>query len=345
MKRTIIMLAMLLSVAGVATAQTIDSHIVEGGGRGPYKAEIVADESLPAFTIYRPQNLSKVVAEIGRLPLLLYGNGGCANNNVEMRLLLSEVVSQGYIAIAIGPYDEKSAVERWKEVLLTSFPAGKKVILANGEEFVEPTAEQREEMMRKEAEARRAAQQSGNQAAPQIYLNTTADQLLEALDWITDRNAEAGSEYYHSVDLHRVAVMGQSCGGAQALAVSHDPRISTTIMLNSGIGNMTMEGVDKAQLENVEVPMLYLIGGEGDVAYPNSKLDYERLSSIPVALINTPDGHSGTFYEKNGGPYAEAVTRWLNWQLRGNKADASIFLDDESLRDFNPTWVGMRKNF
>jgi len=62
------------------------------------------------------------------------------------------------------------------------------------------------------------------------------------------------------------AVMGQSCGGAQALAESHVPRFSTTVMLNSGMGEVAMLGADKEQLKNLHAPILYVVGGDIDQA-------------------------------------------------------------------------------
>jgi hypothetical protein len=64
---------------------------------------------------------------------------------------------------------------------------------------------------------------------------TTPAQLLEGLDWATRENARADSELRGHLDLTRVAVGGHSCGGLQALAISHDPRINTTLVLDSGI--------------------------------------------------------------------------------------------------------------
>ncbi len=123
------------------SAQTVKTHMVEGGGTGPYKAEIVQDASLPTHTIYRPKDMAAAVRDQGRLPVIVYANGACLNNNVQMRLLLSEVASHGYLAIAIGPYDEENTVEEWKSVLLTAYPEEKKdVILATGERFNKPTA-------------------------------------------------------------------------------------------------------------------------------------------------------------------------------------------------------------
>ena len=134
MKR-IFMAAMLVAASMMlANAQTARKQVVENGGTGPYKAEVVEDVSSPKFTTYRPQNLKSVVAQTGKLPIIVYANGGCANNNVEMRFLLSEVASHGYVAIAIGPYDEEDVVAKWKDVLSFSYPETKaKVVLANGE--------------------------------------------------------------------------------------------------------------------------------------------------------------------------------------------------------------------
>ena len=140
--------------------------------------------------------------------------------------------------------------------------------------------------------------------------------------------------------------MGQSCGGAQVLGVAHDPRIKTCVMLNSGIGDMDMMGTTKDALENLHTPMFYMIGGPGDIAYENAQKDYERIAdNIPVVMLNSKDGHSGTYYEKYGGNYAKAVVKWLDWQLKGQVGQSALFLDDEYLKMKFPEWQGVRKNF
>jgi hypothetical protein len=64
---------------------------------------------------------------------------------------------------------------------------------------------------------------------------TIDDQLLlDAIDWAIRQNGDRSSRFYDKLDTRRIAVMGQSCGGLQALAVSHDPRITTTVVWNSG---------------------------------------------------------------------------------------------------------------
>ena len=350
MKKLLMSAMMVASSVGLVNAQTAQRQVVEDGGTGPYKSEVVGDVSCPGFTVYRPQNLKDVVDRQGTLPVIVYANGACFNNNVEMRLLLSEVASYGYVVAAIGPYDEEDVIAQWKGVLQSAYPETKgEVVMANGEKILPLTAEERkareEQQAKQREEAQKKAKKNKKQQAEPPF-RTYPKMLLEVLSWLTDQNASAGSEYYHCLDLDYVAAMGQSCGGAQVLGVSHDPRIKTCVMLNSGIGDMEMMGTTKENLKNLHQPMFYMIGGPGDIAYANAQKDYERIAdNIPVVMLNSKDGHSGTYYEKHGGNYAKAVVKWLDWQLKGRVAQSAIFLDDEYLKMKFPEWQGVRKNF
>ncbi len=154
---------------------------------------------------------------------------------------------------------------------------------------------------------------------------TQASQMIEAIDWATREAARQGSDLYRHIDLTRIAVGGHSCGGLQALAVSHDPRIKTTLVLDSGIyntpGGRSHVNVDKSQLARLHGPMLYLIGGPSDIAYPNASDDVARIEKVPVFFANLPVGHGGTFSRPDGGEWATVSARWLEWQLKSN-ADA-----------------------
>ncbi len=351
-KRYLLAAAMLLAASvGLMNAQTTQRQVVEEGGTGPFKSEVVGDASCPRFTVYRPQNMKEVVARQGALPVIVYANGACFNNNVEMRLLLSEVASYGYVAAAIGPYDEADVMAQWRGVLRAAYPETKgEVVMANGEKVMPMTPEERkalqEEQARQREKAAKNAKKSKKKQTEATPSGTYPKMLLEVLDWLTDQNAISGSEYYHCLDLGHVAAMGQSCGGAQVLGIAHDPRIKTCVMLNTGIGDMEMMGATKESLKNLHTPMFYMIGGPADIAYANAKKDYERIAdNIPVVMLNSKDGHSGTYYEKHGGNYAKAVVKWLDWQLKGRVGQAALFLDDEYLKMKFPDWQGVRKNF
>ena len=354
-RKKLITLAAALLAAALCFAQTEKTQVIEEGGTGPWKSVAVGDASLPTHTIYRPQNLKAYVEENGRIPVLLYANGACANNNLEMSRLLSEVASYGYLVLAIGPYEDMpddKFYAQWKGVVRGWYPETKEVaIMGNGERLTPYTAEEQaaraaeQEAARKAAEAA-AKKNKGRKAAPApAPFRTYPRQLLEAMDWITDQSADPKSEYYHLVDLEKVAAMGQSCGGAQVLAVAHDPRIKTCMIFNSGMGEMAMSGASKESLANLHTPMLYINGGTADVAYENANGDYKRIKELPVVKISTLDGHHGTYYEKHAGSFAVVARMWLNWQLKGKLGDSALFLNDEYGKALYPDWTFDRKNW
>ena len=85
----------------VLNAQDIATTLIEDGGSGPYKAIMATDESLQTHTIFKPINLEP----FGRrqlLPVLVWGNGACANSPFEHYRFLNEIASNGFLVIAIA---------------------------------------------------------------------------------------------------------------------------------------------------------------------------------------------------------------------------------------------------
>jgi hypothetical protein len=85
---------------GSATRAT--SRVIEDGGTGPYKAIALQEASLATHTVFRPQDLSKFGSS-QKLPIIAWGNGACANSPWEHVNFLSEVASNGFLVVAIGP--------------------------------------------------------------------------------------------------------------------------------------------------------------------------------------------------------------------------------------------------
>lgn len=284
MKR-LLLLFQLICLSGFS--QIMETKTIDEGGSGPYKAIAASEESLPEFVVYRPVNLITAAENEGRLPVMVFGNGACADTSISHERLLSEIASHGYIVIAIGALK-----------------------LANDPH----------------------------------YESTEADMLIEAIDWIDQQAKDRNSDYYGNVDINKIASGGQSCGGAQVMATAADERVSTYLMFNSGMGDMSMAGATPRSLKALRGAVLYVVGGEADIATENALLDYERINHIPVSFANMLDGnHGGTFKEKYGGAFARMGLNWLDWHLKEDTEKASVFLN----RDVSsfPGWTIESKNF
>ena len=84
------------------TSKETASRTVEDGGTGAYKALMASDETLPTHTIFRPKELGALGDKL-KLPIVVWGNGACANSPWEHVNFLSEVASHGFLIVAIGP--------------------------------------------------------------------------------------------------------------------------------------------------------------------------------------------------------------------------------------------------
>ncbi len=165
------------------------------------------------------------------------------------------------------------------------------------------------------------------------------DNLLDAVDWVCKQNSDPTSEYYQSMDRFNIAVGGHSCGGAQAIAASYDPRIKTTIVLNAGMGNMHMAGASAESLKHLHSPILYLIGGPKDVAYPNAAIDVKNINHVAVVSANFPVGHGGTYREPQGGLLGKLTLQWLDWHLKSKKEAATFFTNSSWRKKHYPDCV------
>lgn len=253
------------------------SRIVEDGGTGAYKAIMKEDFSLPEHTIFVPQDLSAFNKKTP-LPVLVWGNGACANSPHEHINFLNEIASHGYIVLATG------------------------VIPMEGGWYRGPMSR--------------------------------TEQQIESMDWAIAQNADPASPYYQKIDVKNICVAGMSCGGLQTLYNCADPRIKTLMICNSGlfnqqnanqaVGGMPMPPKDK--LKEIHTSILYMLGGESDIAYGNGMDDFKRIEHVPACATNLPVGHGGTYAQPHGGEYSIVALAWLDWQLKGDKKASKMFV-------------------
>jgi hypothetical protein len=171
---------------------------------------------------------------------------------------------------------------------------------------------------------------TGTPQARPLAVATTAEDVRAGISWALAENGRKGSAYYRRIDPKMVAVAGHSCGGLQALQVAGDPRIGAVIVHNSGVfvdGSNPIQGmtVDKSLLRTLHTPVLYVLGGPSDVAYPNGTDDFRKIDHVPAMLLNLQVGHGGTFRQPNGGLVAQVAVNWLEWQLRRDVTAGKTF--------------------
>lgn len=295
LRRICMLICALPLLAATAAAQPASPQGPPPTGSGPYPAIIEGDPGVPGHTVYRPKDLSSFNQD-NSLPVVAWGNGGCANSNQFYSPFLAEIASRGFLVVAIGPFTPGAA-----------------------------------------ADSGRGGMGMGGA--------TKSVQLLEALDWATAENKRPDSKYYQKLNPSKFAVFGHSCGGLQALEVSPDPRVTTTLVMDSGVvtpGAMPktpMQGgakqkppmggamaVGKDILQKLHSPVIYINGGEKDIAYANGMDDFARIDKVPVAMANLDVGHGGTYNQPNGGEFGRVAVAWLQWRLKGDETAGKMFV-------------------
>ena len=180
---------------------------------------------------------------------------------------------------------------------------------------------------------------------------STTQQQIESIDWAIAQNADPQSPYYNKIDVKNICVAGMSCGGLQTLYNCADPRIKTLMICNSGLFNRQNAGQavggmpmpPKEKLQEIKVPIIYILGGESDIAYANGMDDFHRINHVPACAANFPVGHGGTYRQPHGGEFSVVALAWLNWQLKGDAQAAKMFKGSDNLLSKRKDWT-LEKN-
>ncbi|MBO4810282.1 MAG: alpha/beta hydrolase [Prevotella sp.] len=275
--------------------------VLEDGGTGPYKAVMYEVEGFKEHTLFAPADLSPFSAA-KPLPVLVWGNGGCANSPRGHEKFLNDIASYGYLVLATGIMPSQDAPRR----------------MGGGMGM-------------------------GGQSR--------SEQQVESMDWAFAQNADKNSPYYQKIDTKNICISGMSCGGLQALFNCFDERVTSIMICNSGLFDTDggaprmggMPSVPKDKLKDIHCPIIYILGGETDIAYANGMDDFKRIEHVPAIAVNLPVGHGGTYNQPNGGEFAIVARAWLDWQLKGNADASKMFVGESPAILQRPDWT-LQKN-
>ena len=341
----------LLVLATVAVAamsvHAQESRVIEDGGTGPFKAIMTQDASLSTHTIIRPEDMSKF-GKGNLIPVLLWGNGGCAKSCSGHVNFLSEVASQGFFIVAIGPMPAAGAAPQAGQT------GGGMPQMGGG---MPPMGGPRPQGAPQGGQPGQGGQRpamggfpgggmpqmGGGAGMGGMSMGDPAD-MIKALEWIIAQNADKNSPYYGKLDLDNIAAAGMSCGGLEALHMSNDARIKTIMVMNSGFFNGSD---DKASLNSMKTKsVIWILGGSTDIAWENGNDDFKQLDGTMPAFLCSLDGigHGGTYMQPHGGDYAKVAGAWLKWQLKNDKEAGTMFTGSEPGVSKMEGWMFDRKN-
>ncbi|MFI9009924.1 cellulose binding domain-containing protein [Actinosynnema sp. NPDC053489] len=168
--------------------------------------------------------------------------------------------------------------------------------------------------------------------------------LTGAITWAEREHNRPGSPLAQRLDLTRVATAGHSCGGLEALVAAQDRRVDAAVSLNSGFFADGSFGYSRSELGKLHTPVMFLDGGPSDVAYDNTRANY-NLATVPAMLAEHPQaGHVGFITGSQLTEGMTAVVHFLDMVLNNNQTARSYILDPSGLASRSP-WAVSRKNF
>lgn len=86
--------------------------------------------------------------------------------------------------------------------------------------------------------------------------------MKASLDWVMN----GGAKKFGNVDVERIATMGHSCGGLEAMSTAYrDARVKRIVLWNIAI----FQDERRYLLQEIKVPVAWFVGGPKDMGYPN----------------------------------------------------------------------------
>ena len=283
--------------------------ITEGSGRFP--AIMVEDPSLPTHTIYRPKDLSALKGE--KMPVLSWGNGACSNAGDSFRNFLTEIASQGILAISIGPAAGAAPPDRKPP---SRSPAADK----NGPNGPSTMSSQLLDAIDW------ATAENKRQGSPYFGKIDTSKVAVMG-------QSCGGIQTYAVAADPRITLMGIWNSGI----LIPDPNRN----------GPAMEDIRKDQLSRIHSPIFIITGDQAnDVAYPNGLDDFQRFNGKSPMFHAYKDGlsHGGTYRETNGGELGKIAAALFRWQLKGDKEAGKMFEGADCGLCKDPKWHVSKKN-
>jgi dienelactone hydrolase len=177
----------------------------------------------------------------------------------------------------------------------------------------------------------------------------TVEDQAAAIEWAIRENGNPSSPYANRLDLNRIVAAGNSCGGMTSLALaSRDARVKSVYILSgSSLGPNTTKEAAAALMSKVSAPVLFIVGGEEDIARKPSNLDYSLLRDGIAAMVVSRSGGDHRTVSTDPAIQSDAADIGVSWfkaTLHGDKAAVQTLRTNLCAKCDPQTWSAEMKN-
>ena len=306
--------AALLALCGTAfaqppgiTADMINTTLpLEGAPlavKGPYQTMSEPTFGKPGLILFRPTNLDAFPAR-DKLPVLVWGNGGCGIDTTRYGDFLSTIVSHGFIALGTVPLEGAAPQQG-----AAPQPGARRQATADD--------------LRGAVDW--AFAENGRAGSP---LNGKIDTTQVAV-----MGQSCGG--FLSVALGadaRVDTIGVFNSGVQP------PNPNAPAPANNQGANGPRFPTTDA-LKDLHGPVLLINGHERDFLMAASKATFDAINHVPAFYgARHGAGHTATVFHPGGGEYANVASKWLKWQFKKDAEASKMFVGADCSLCTNSNW-------
>jgi dienelactone hydrolase len=320
-------LVLAMTPATVATAAPSPSSDNVSVGALSFKTEQKVISYTPAdlttHTVFRPEKVH------GKLPVVVWENGGCSTNNTIERTYLERVAASGFLVVAKGAKDAPPDLNNQLEV-------------GDKSDVLWPSADT-------PLPAPAPAPGTADSVFPRTAVAGTVALMKSAIDWAESAEDQKGGDLYNHIDLEKIAATGWSCGGYTAMATAvADSRVDSVLGFNTASSPFVGQPQPtREDLLKLNIPIAWIMGGPGDIAYPGMQADWKMPLTAPMFQAQ----HSHLIHQLGWSAkdsqleFAEIAIHWLDLTLNGNRQAAEYILGDPCGFCDNPNWTTESKNW
>lgn len=266
---------------------------------GPYAVTIEPAFGAAGLRTLRPTALENFPRR-DKLPVVLWGNGGCAMDNPRFNGFLETIASHGFLVITTAAAQSAQ-------------PGGAAQAGATAPGGARPPAATAEDMRAGIDWAEKENARAGSPLAGRIDLTQVAA-MGQSCGGILALTLGADP---------RVDTIGVFNSGLQAPGEAA-----------SQPGRPTLDFIPQ-----LRGPVLLINGHERDFMMVPARATFDAINHQPVFYgARHGAGHLATAYHKGGGEFANVAANWLRWQFKGDKQAAKMFVGADCSLCTNPNW-------